>query len=79
MGIKKFKVGDLVYYRASRDNKYANGENQLGVVVKVIVEANPLFAGHPDTEMFTSEYVVKWFKSGYTSTLLGFNLIKLQI
>ena len=79
MGTKKFRVGDLVFYQPSEENRYANGEKQLGVVIKVIAEANPLFAEFPETDMFSNEYVVRWFKSGYTSTLLGFNLIKLRI
>ena len=79
MEVKKFKVGDLVYYQPSEENKYACGEKQLGVVIKINKEANPLFVGFPETEMFACEYVVRWIKSGYTSSLLPFNLKKLEV
>ncbi len=79
MEIPKFKVGDLVFYQPSEDNKYACGEKQLGIVIKINTEANPLFVGFPETEMFACEYVVKWIKSGYTSSLLPFNLKKLEV
>ncbi len=39
----KFKVGDLVFYQASEINKYANGERQMGIVLKVIPDMVPLF------------------------------------
>ena len=76
---KKFKVGDLVFYCPSHDNKYADGTRQLGVVLDVKTDANPLFSKYPETEAFAHEYVVKWFESGYVSALLGFNLKKLEI
>jgi len=76
---RKFKVGDLVFYSPSENNKYADGSKQLGVVLKIVIDANPLFSSHPETEAFAHEYVVKWFESGYVSALLGFNLKKLEI
>jgi len=79
MEIPKFKVGDLVFYQPSEQNKYAQSEKQLGVVIKINKEAHPLFIGFPETEMFACEYVVRWIKSGYTSSLLPFNLKKLEI
>jgi len=79
MELPKFEVGDLVYYRPTEDNKYANGQKQLGVVLKVKKDINPLFSLYPETEMFASEYIVKWFESGYTSALLPFNLKKMEI
>jgi len=76
---KKLKVGDLVFYRPTEDNRYADGEKQMGVILEVIEEANPLFILATETEEFADEYVVKWFKSGYTSKLLSFNLKKIEI
>jgi len=79
MEIQKFDVGDLVFYQPSEKNRYADGERQLGVIIRINKEANPLFVGFPETEMFACEYVVKWIKSGYTSSLLPFNLRKLEV
>ena len=76
---KNLKVGDLVFYCPSEDNKYADGSKQLGVVLKIKIDANPLFSKYPETQPFAHEYVVRWFESGYVSALLGFNLKKLQI
>lgn len=75
----KFKVGDLVIYQPSEENKYADSSKQLGVILKIKRDVNPLFALHPETKMFACEYVVKWFQSGYVSALLPFNLKKMQI
>ena len=75
----KFKVGDLVLYQPSEENRYADGTKQLGVILRVKKDVNPLFTLHPETKMFACEYVVKWFQSGYVSALLPFNLKKLQI
>jgi hypothetical protein len=61
----KFKVGDLVFYQASEINKYANGERQMGIVLKV--------------EYWAYEYKVKWIETNYTSTLHAFNLKKIEI
>ena len=76
---KKFNIGDHVFYCPSKDNKYAAGSKQLGVILKIKTDANPLFSKYPETEEFAHEYVVKWFESGYISALLGFNLKKLEI
>ena len=76
---QKLKVGDLVYYRSREPNRYANGEDQLGVVLEIRTDANPLFALHPETKPFASEYVVEWFKTGYRCTLLRFNLKKVKL
>ena len=79
MEVPQFKVGDLVFYRPTDSNKYANGENQLGVVLQIRKDVNSLFAVCPETEIFATEYVVKWIESGYTTSLLPFNLKKLEI
>tara|TARA_R100001443_G_scaffold112607_1_gene126255 strand:+ start:218 stop:472 length:255 start_codon:yes stop_codon:yes gene_type:complete len=78
MEILKLKVGDLVCYKPSEDNKYANGEQQIGVVLRVIKDVNPLFMALENSEIYMHEYVVRWFVSGYTSTLLPFNLKKFK-
>jgi len=78
MKILKLEVGDLVCYKPSEDNKYANGQNQIGVVLRVIKDVNPLFMLIEDSEIYMHEYVVRWFVSGYTSTLLPFNLRKFK-
>ena len=75
----KLSVGDLVYYCPSENNKYADGSKQLGVILKIKVDANPLFQKYPETKLFACEYIVKWFQSGYVSALLSFNLKKLKI
>ena len=75
----KFKVGDLVFYQASEINKYANGEQQMGIVLKVIPEVAPLFESLPDSELWMYEFKVKWIETGYVSTLHGFNLKKIEI
>ncbi len=79
MESNELKVGDLVYYKPTEDNRYADGKKQMGVVLQVIKEANPLFVLRTETEMFADEYVIKWFQSGYTSTLMAFNLKKIEI
>jgi len=76
---EKLKVGDLVFYRPTEDNRYADGQRQMGVVLEVFEEANPLFVLRTETEMFADEYLVRWFESGYTSRLLSFNLKKIEI
>jgi len=76
---EKLKVGDLVFYRPSEENKYADGQRQMGVILRVFKEVNPLFVLRTETEMFADEYEVKWFESGYTSRLLSFNLKKIEI
>jgi len=76
---EELKVGDLVFYRPSEENRYANGERQMGVVLQVIEEANPLFVLRTETEIFANEYVIRWFKSGYTSRLMEFNLKKIEV
>jgi|TARA_R110001592_G_C13063491_1_gene741194 hypothetical protein len=76
---EKLKVGDLVFYRPSEENRYADGEKQMGIILQVFEEANPLFVLRTETEMFADEYLIKWIKSGYTSTLMAFNLKKIEI
>tara|TARA_R100000231_G_scaffold139298_1_gene120012 strand:+ start:84 stop:347 length:264 start_codon:yes stop_codon:yes gene_type:complete len=75
----KFKVGDLVFYQASEINRYANGEKQMGIVLEVVPEVAPLFEDLPNASLWCYEFKVKWIESGYTSTLHGFNLKKIQI
>ena len=74
-----FKLGDLVFYQPSEMNKYANGERQMGIVVKVIPDVAPLFESLPNAHMWMYEYRVKWIETGYTSTLHAFNLKKVEI
>jgi len=74
----KFEVGDLVYYKPTSQNFYADGTKQLGVVVEVIKDKAPLFVNFPEKEHFEYEYKIVWIHSGYTSRLLGFNLEKLE-
>ena len=76
---EKLKVGDLVYYKPAEDNRYANGEKQIGVILQVFEEANPLFVLRTETELFANEYQIKWFRSGYTSRLMEFNLKKIEV
>ncbi len=75
----KFKIGDLVYYRPVKDNRYADGTRQLGVVVEIITDQPPLFLSFPEKEIFEFEYKVIWINTGYSSKLLYFNLEKLKI
>ena len=75
----KFKVGDLVFYQPSEINRYANGEQQMGIILEVIPETAPLFELLPDAELWSYEFKVKWIETGYTSTLHGFNLKKIEI
>ena len=77
--MSKLKVGDLVLYRPSSRNFYADGTKQLGVVVEVFVDRTPLYINFPEKQHFEYEYKVIWINSGYTSVLLGFNLEKLKI
>jgi hypothetical protein len=74
----EFKVGDLVTYQPSLQNFYADGTRELGVVLEVLKEKIPLFVNFPEKNYFEHEYRVKWITSGYTSTLLGFNLRKVK-
>ena len=77
--MQHFKVGDLVYYNPTVENIYADGTKHLGVVIKVI-ESRPHFYGSfPEKDLFEYEYKIKWIESGHVSTLLGFNLKKLEI
>ena len=75
----ELKVGDLVFYRPTEENRYADGQKQMGVILEVFKEANPLFVLRTETEMFADEFLVRWFESGYTSRLLSFNLKKIEI
>lgn len=75
----ELKVGDLVFYRPTEENRYADGQKQMGVILEVFKEANPLFVLRTETEMFADEFLVRWFESGYTSRLLSFNLKKIDI
>lgn len=76
--VPRFNVGDLVYYKPSSDNIYADGTKQLGVVVDICLDQTPLYLNFPDKEYFEYEYKVIWILTGYTSMLLGFNLVKLK-
>tara|TARA_R110000851_G_scaffold98852_2_gene213589 strand:- start:186 stop:443 length:258 start_codon:yes stop_codon:yes gene_type:complete len=75
----ELKVGDLVFYRPTEENRYADGQKQMGVILEVFKEANPLFVLRTETEMFADEFLVRWFESGYTARLLSFNLKKIDI
>jgi len=74
----ELKVGDLVTYQPSLQNFYADGTKELGVVLEVLKERVPLFINFPEKNYFEHEYKIKWISSGYTSTLLGFNLRKVK-
>lgn len=76
--MNKLEVGDLVFYQPSNRNFYADGSKELGVVIEVLKERTPLFVNFPDKDYFEFEYRVKWITNGYISTLLGFNLRKLE-
>lgn len=76
---QELKVGDLVVYQPSHQNFYADGSKELGVIIDIMKERIPLFINFPDKSYFEHEYKVKWINSGYTSTLLGFNLKKIEI
>ena len=75
----KFNVGDLVFYRPSVINFYADGTKKLGIVLDVYYDRNPLYVNFPEKQYFEYEYRVTWINTGYTSVLLGFNLEKLTI
>ena len=78
MSEPRFKVGDLVFYRPTYNNLYADGTKELGVVIGIVRESLPLFINFPDSEYFEYEYRIKWISTGYVSNLLGFNLEKLE-
>ena len=75
----KFNVGDLVYYKPTFQNHYADGSRELGVVLRVVKDTTPLLTSFPEKKYFEYEYTVKWMNSGFTSKLLRFNLDKLNI
>ena len=75
----KFNVGDLVFYKPSATNIYADGTKKLGVILDVYVDRSPLYVNFPQKQYFEYEYKVAWINTGYTSVLLGFNLEKLEI
>ncbi len=77
--MSELSVGDLVLYRPSSRNFYADGTKQLGVVVEIFIDRTPLHMNFPEKQYFECEYKVIWINSGYTSILLGFNLEKLKI
>jgi len=77
--VEEFKVGDLVFYQPSQDNIYADGQRQLGVIVKIKKDTNPMLYNFPESDILCYEYVVRWIQSGYTSTLMPFNLKKLEL
>tara|TARA_R110001583_G_scaffold192101_1_gene358266 strand:+ start:1013 stop:1258 length:246 start_codon:yes stop_codon:yes gene_type:complete len=76
---QNLKVGDLVVYQPVHQNFYADGSKELGVILEVLEERIPLYINFPDKNYFEHEYKVKWINSGYTSTLQGFNLKKIEI
>lgn len=79
MEIQKFKKGDLVYYNDYIEEMFIKTDKQLGVIVQVNEDANPLFINFPENEYFADEYVVIWIETGFRSTLLGINLKKVEI
>jgi hypothetical protein len=76
---QNLKVGDLVVYQPVHQNFYADGSKELGVILEVLEERIPLYINFPDKNYFEHEYKVKWINTGYTSTLQGFNLKKIEI
>ena len=75
----RFKVGDLVFYRSTVENYYADGSKEIGVVLSVYRDTTPLYISFPEPNIFEYEYRIKWIQSGYISTLMGFNLEKVEI
>ena len=59
MNKPKFKDGDLVYYRPTYCNDYANGTRNLGVVIEVKREGLPLFLNFLENEIFEFVYLIK--------------------
>ena len=75
----KFNIGDLVFYRPSVNNIYADGTKKLGVILDIYHDRSPLYVNFPEKQYFEYEYKVTWINTGHTSVLLGFNLEKLKI
>ena len=78
MKLRKFKKGDLVYYNHYVDEAFIKPDKQMGVIIGVNKDANPLFINFPEKEHFADEYIVIWIETGFRSTLLGLNLIKVE-
>jgi len=76
---QELKVGDLVYYKPSERNFYADGTKQLGVIIEILEDRMPLCINFPEKDFFQYEYRVLWIETGYKSVLLEFNLKKLVI
>ena len=79
MEINNLKKGDLVYYKDYIRDSFAMPGKQLGVIVHVYEDINPLFDYMSDNKMFANEYVVIWIATGFRSRLLGINLIKVEV
>ena len=78
MIIDTYKVGDLVYY--SPHSLIREQEKKIiGAVVEVLTPTYKLFESSPRAERQPDfEYKVVWFKTGRISSILGFNLKKLN-
>jgi hypothetical protein len=79
MKVAKFKEGDLVFYHDLIEETFAKSDKQLGVVVKVYENVSPLFSHMEGGDKYLDEYLVVWIATGFRSTLLGFNLKKVEI
>jgi hypothetical protein len=78
MNINSLKKGDLVYYNDFIEESFARPQKQLGVIVHVYENVNPLFDYMTGNKDYAHEYVVLWIATGFRSTLLGVNLIKVE-
>ena len=78
MDINTLKKGDLVYYNDFIEESFARPGKQIGVVVHVYENVNPLFEYMSNNKVFANEYVVIWIATGFRSRLLGINLTKVE-
>lgn len=78
MDINNLKKGDLVYYNDFIEESLARPAKQIGVIVHVYENINPLFDYMTNNKEFANEYIVIWIATGFRSRLLGINLIKVE-
>jgi hypothetical protein len=78
MNINNLKKGDLVFYNDFIEETLARPDKQLGVIIHVYENVNPLFDYMTNSKEYAHEYVVLWIATGFRSTLLGINLLKVE-
>lgn len=78
MDINNLKKGDLVYYNDFIEESLARPAKQIGVIVHVYENINPLFDYMTNNKEFANEYIVIWIATGFRSRLLGINLTKIE-